>query len=81
MPLLVCLADNDLQASSAFGARVAAQARNVVIRHFPLGHFDVYVGAAFEEISELQADFLSLHLRVAVGSSGREKTEPQVARS
>ncbi|HKU39450.1 MAG TPA: alpha/beta hydrolase [Polyangiales bacterium] len=62
MPLLICLADHDLQASSEFAARVAARARCVDIRHYPLGHFDVYLGAAIEEISRVQADFLSSHL-------------------
>jgi fermentation-respiration switch protein FrsA (DUF1100 family) len=63
-PLLMCLADNDLQASSDFAAQVAARARNVEIRHFPLGHFDVYLGAPFETLSSLQADFLCEKLRV-----------------
>lgn len=60
----MCLADQDLQASSAFAAQVAARVSAVDIRHFPCGHFDVYSGAMFERLSDLQAAFLSTHLRV-----------------
>lgn len=62
MPLLMCLADQDLQASSAFAARVAARAPYADIRHYPLGHFDVYLGRAFEQISDAQLAFLRGHL-------------------
>ncbi|GAA4750941.1 alpha/beta hydrolase [Actinomycetospora chibensis] len=72
MPLLVCLADHDLQASSAFAARIAATAACVDIRHYPLGHFDVYRNPAFEQISDLQLAFLRANLRsrAAVDSTG-----------
>ncbi len=29
----------------------------------PQGHFDIYTGEAFEAASEMQAEFLELHLR------------------
>ncbi|MFI7680938.1 hypothetical protein [Actinophytocola sp. NPDC049390] len=48
MPLLMCLADHDLQASSRFAACVSARAPHADIRHSPLGHFDLYTGQAFE---------------------------------
>lgn len=58
MPVLMCLGDNDLQASPRFAARVASLMPNVEIRRYPVGHFDVYVGRLFEEISSAEADFL-----------------------
>ena len=42
MPLLVCVADRDLEASPSFAAWVA-QAPRGQVRHYPVGHFDVYV--------------------------------------
>lgn len=68
MPLLMCLADHDLQASSTFAARVAARAPYADIRHYPLGHFDVYLGPAFEQISDVQLAFLRAHLLTATPS-------------
>lgn len=62
MPLLICLADHDLQASSAFAARVASRAPHADLRHYPLGHFDVYRGAAFDQISDEQLAFLRTYL-------------------
>ena len=62
MPLLMCLADRDLQASSTFAARIAARAPYADIRHYPLGHFDVYLGRAFDQISDAQLAFLRTHL-------------------
>lgn len=62
MPLLMCLADHDLQASSRFAAGIAARAPYADIRHYPLGHFDVYLGTAFERISDAQVAFLRTHL-------------------
>ena len=62
MPLLMVLADRDLQASSTYAARIAARAPHADIRHYPLGHFDVYLGDAFEEISDRELAFLCAHL-------------------
>jgi hypothetical protein len=62
MPLLMCVADHDLQASSAFAARVAARAPHADLRLYPLGHFDVYTGEAFDQISDAQLAFLQTHL-------------------
>ena len=62
MPLLMVLADRDLQASSKFAARIAARAPYADIRHYPLGHFDVYLGEALEEIGDRELEFLRAHL-------------------
>lgn len=58
MPVLMCLADRDLQASALFAAKVAARMPNVEIHHYPVGHFDVYLGSRCDEIASTQAEFL-----------------------
>ncbi|MFI1991046.1 alpha/beta hydrolase [Actinoplanes sp. NPDC020271] len=62
MPLLMILADHDPQASSTYAARVAARAWHADIRHYPIGHFDVYLPPVFDRISDMQVDFLRTHL-------------------
>ncbi|HET9116926.1 MAG TPA: CocE/NonD family hydrolase, partial [Pseudonocardiaceae bacterium] len=62
MPLLMCLANHDLQASSRFAARIASRASAAEVHHYPIGHFDVYVGSLFARISTEQANFLYHHL-------------------
>lgn len=63
MPVLMCIADQDLQASAVFAAKIASLIQNVKAHHYPVGHFDVYSGQWFEQISSAEADFLQLHLR------------------
>lgn len=62
MPVLMCLGDHDLQASSRYAARIASRMPNVQIRRYPVGHFDVYLDPLFDEISTTQAEFLREHL-------------------
>lgn len=62
MPVLMCVGDRDLQASPRFAAHVASRMKNVELHRYPVGHFDVYTGALFEEISAVQAEFLRRHL-------------------
>ncbi|WP_346109808.1 alpha/beta hydrolase [Nonomuraea maheshkhaliensis] len=69
MPLLMIVADHDLQASPRFAAAIASRAPYADIRHHPLGHFDVYTGRPFEEISDLQLAFLRTHLLAAAPSA------------
>lgn len=63
MPVLMCLADHDLEASSKYAARISARMPNATVVHYPVGHFDVYLGAVWEQASDAQAGFLSEHLR------------------
>lgn len=42
MPLLVCVADNDVNASPSFAVKVAQEAPHGEIKRYPVGHFDVY---------------------------------------
>ena len=62
MPVLMCLGDNDLQASSRYAAHIASLMPLVEIRHYPVGHFDVYLGALCDEIISTQVEFLHRHL-------------------
>lgn len=62
MPVLMCLGDYDMQASPRFAARIASLMHDVELHRYPVGHFDVYTGSLFEEISSVQAAFLRRHL-------------------
>jgi pimeloyl-ACP methyl ester carboxylesterase len=62
MPVLMCLADRDLQASTRFAARLAARMPNVEIHHYPVGHFDIYLEPLRGEIAGTQAEFLRRQL-------------------
>lgn len=62
MPVLMCLGEYDLQASSRYAAHIASLMPRVEIRRYPVGHFDVYLGSLCDEISSTQAAFFHRHL-------------------
>ncbi|OBG75808.1 alpha/beta hydrolase [Mycobacterium sp. E3305] len=62
MPVLMCVGDQDLQASPRFAVRIASLMNNVELHRYPVGHFDVCTGKLFEEISSVQTEFLHRHL-------------------
>jgi len=62
MPLLMCLADHDLEASSRFAAKIAAKAPRAEVRHYPTGHFDIYLPPWIDRFCADQAEFLHTHL-------------------
>jgi fermentation-respiration switch protein FrsA (DUF1100 family) len=64
MPLLVCVADDDLEASPEFAAWVAMRAPRGEVRRYPVGHFDVYVEPVRSQVIADQIAFLRPHLRV-----------------
>jgi uncharacterized protein len=70
-PILVQIADRDAIAPPAAAQEAAWLATGrAEVRTYPLGHFDVYVGDAFERSVADQLHFLSRHLApVAVGSA------------
>jgi pimeloyl-ACP methyl ester carboxylesterase len=70
-PILVQIADRDAIAPPAAAQEAAWLATGrAEVRTYPLGHFDVYVGAAFERSVADQLHFLSRHLApVAVASA------------
>lgn len=64
MPLLVCVADLDLEASPAFAVEVAGRAARGEVRHYRAGHFDVYVEPLRSQIIADQIAFLRQQLLV-----------------
>ena len=66
MPVLMCLADHDQQASSRYAASIASRMTNVEIHRYPVGHFDVYLTPLRDDICAAQASFLARHLNPAV---------------
>ena len=61
MPLLVCLANHDREASPAFAMWVAKQAPHGEVRRYPVGHFDVYVEPVRSQVIADQIAFLRTH--------------------
>jgi hypothetical protein len=60
-PLLVCVADRDVAASTSLAVRAAERAPRGELRRYPVGHFDVYLGRT-EQLAVDQAAFLCAHL-------------------
>jgi fermentation-respiration switch protein FrsA (DUF1100 family) len=61
-PVLVCACDGDALAPAERTAELVSKAPRAEIKRYPFGHFDIYVGTAFEEAVSDQAAFLSRHL-------------------
>jgi pimeloyl-ACP methyl ester carboxylesterase len=61
-PVLVLAAVNDDTTPSPPAVRAAERAANAELIRLPLGHFDPYVGAQFEEVVAAQTKFLVRHL-------------------
>jgi dienelactone hydrolase len=61
MPLLVCLADHDLEASPEFATWVVNQTPHGEVRRYPVGHFDVYVEPLRSQVIADQIAFLRTH--------------------
>lgn len=62
MPLLMCVADNDTQASAEFATEVALKAPNAEIKHYSVGHFEAYLSPNIEQIIQDQIEFLRKNL-------------------
>lgn len=62
MPLLVCVADQDLEASPAFAVEVAERAPLGEVRRYAAGHFDVYIEPLRSQVITYQIAFLQRHL-------------------
>ncbi|HEX5993359.1 MAG TPA: hypothetical protein VFY70_12375, partial [Thermomicrobiales bacterium] len=61
MPLLVCVADRDLEASPDFAVEVAERTAQGEVRRYPVGHFDVYVEPVRTQVVDDQIAFLRTH--------------------
>jgi fermentation-respiration switch protein FrsA (DUF1100 family) len=62
MPVFFAICDKDTVAPAGRTARYAAGAERGEVRHYPVGHFDIYLGEPFEQTIADQIDFLRRHL-------------------
>ena len=57
--------------------KAASKAPRAEVKRYPIGHFDIYVGEAFERAVADQADFLQRHLLGGhVPSPAAAQTQP-----
>lgn len=61
-PTLVCACENDTVAPYKRTAELASGAPRVELKSYPFGHFDIYVGEAFDRAISDQVAFLTKHL-------------------
>lgn len=64
-PILFCVCDTDSVAPPGPTLRYAAKAPRGTVKRYPEGHFDIYVGQAFERVVADQLEFLDRHLTTA----------------
>ncbi|AKF09865.1 alpha/beta hydrolase [Sandaracinus amylolyticus] len=64
-PILICLAEHDIEVSTDFIRAKAKGAASADVRTYPVGHFDLYHGDAFEKVVSDQVAFLRAHLKSA----------------
>lgn len=62
-PALVLICDHDTVAPASSAVKAAQRMPNAEVKHYPVGHFDVYRGEALEMSIEDQLDFLSRFLK------------------
>ncbi len=62
-PVLFCVCETDSVAPAGPTLRYAAQAARGEIKTYRDGHFDIYVGDAFERVVADQIEFLNRHLK------------------
>jgi dienelactone hydrolase len=61
-PLLVCICDEDSLVDVNAADKVAFDAPQGEVAHYPIGHFEIYTGEWFERAVSRQAEFLARHL-------------------
>ncbi|MBW4934182.1 alpha/beta fold hydrolase [Marinobacter sp. F4206] len=62
-PALMLICDQDTVAPANVAAKAAERMPNAEVKHYPVGHFDVYQGEALEQSIEDQLDFLARAFR------------------
>jgi dienelactone hydrolase len=62
-PILFCVCERDSVAPAGAALRYAQQAPRAEVKRYPIGHFEIYSGPAFERAVADQTDFLARHLR------------------
>ncbi len=61
-PALFCVCDTDTLAPANRTVKLAGRAAQGEIKHYPVGHFDIYLGAPWEQAVSDQTEFLVRHL-------------------
>jgi len=61
-PILFAIAQDDAITPPVLARAAAARAPHAEVRSYPGGHFDIYLGAAFERAVADQVEFLTRHL-------------------
>ena len=61
-PTLLCVCEHDSVAPAGAAIKHAERGRDVELRRYPIGHFDIYWGDAFERAVADQLEFLRRHL-------------------
>lgn len=61
-PTLICACEKDTVAPYGATKKLADAAPNVELKSYPVGHFDIYLGEAFEQAVADQVEFLTKHL-------------------
>ncbi|MGV0731218.1 alpha/beta hydrolase [Mycolicibacter sinensis] len=69
-PILFCVCDTDSVAPAGPTLRYAAKAPRGTVKRYPEGHFDIYVGDAFERVIADQLEFLDRNLKSAGPEAG-----------
>jgi dienelactone hydrolase len=64
-PILVCICDHDSLVDVKAADKVAFDAPQGEVAHYPIGHFEIYTGEWFERAVSRQAEFLVRHLSLA----------------
>jgi dienelactone hydrolase len=68
-PILFCISDTDTVTPPEETERYARTAPRGEIKHYAAGHFEFYLGEAFERLVADQTEFLTRHLNPAVAPS------------
>ena len=71
-PILVCLAEHDVEVSAAFVTSKLTEAKAGRVRIYPVGHFDLYHGDTFNAVVADQVAFLREHLTSESGSAATD---------
>jgi len=69
-PALFCICDRDALAPADASVKFAQSAPHGEIKRYPIGHFDIYIGEAWERAVSDQTEFLVRHLGADRRSAG-----------
>jgi pimeloyl-ACP methyl ester carboxylesterase len=76
-PILFAVGEDDVITPPDLAEKAAARAPRSELRRYPGGHFDLYVGEAFDRVVADESDFLLAHLGAPVALPARA---PRAAR-